>query len=918
MHAPGGSEWRLWDLHIHSPASYCFNGITFRHADGDEKIASIKQIIDNINNSDRAVYAINDYWTFDGYIAIKDQSGSEGTPELTKTLLPGIELRIESASSHRLNIHVLFSEETTHQQLTDFKNRLILRTIERPLSEEAFIELGRALPASSAAKHGFNSADRDDPEALFQLGCKVAEITKKSFQEALDTIPKDKRLVMIPYDCYGGMEEIKWEEQPNEDLYFMRMAEIIETRNQSNVKLFAGLKTDRNQSFIDSFMETIGWPKPCVSGSDGHSIEHFSTWRPETVTKKTWIKADPTFEGLRQIIFEPVERVRIQAENPALSFEKPYFHSIRINSSMELYPASNDRESPTFAQNDQLSLNPNMVCIIGGRGAGKSRLMDYLGRAFGGIGQTAESINYVFKDTFVIQYNKDIQSSEMHNAATRTRLPFVYISQSEVKDRVSHGKVGEELRRMLNIDSSILNPELASQTEDMLNKVRQLEKWLAQKDSEDKLINAPERINAELIGFRSLLESITTEANKEKLERFTQNVKHVTDSKEKIRQLELFLLELSSISERLTTQAERIDAQIPAIDFGIQTNVINEIREEAFSRIEQCNSENEIIKTEFSAIYSGDLSTLLSNAETYKAAIEINESRLREIANNTADLNAAKQSLSRIPDLISEDLIRQKTEIDSKWAVVRSGRQDWSEEQRQLMCKILADRQIALEGTLIFKSHVFFELLKKQINLSYFRPSRDANVESKILEKFPIVDVESFLNFMREELHKVESEEYVIGDLTELFYAGVTRSKYIFVEPKISYRGRPLEKLSIGQRGTVYLCLKLATQVFSQPLIYDQPEDDLDNEFIVSELVDIFRGIKKYRQVILITHNANIVVNADTEQVIVANNDGGNLSYRSGSLENPEINQYVRLILEGGDVAFKNRERRYRKHLPSL
>ena len=108
-----------------------------------------------------------------------------------------------------------------------------------------------------------------------------------------------------------------------------------------------------------------------------------------------------------------------------------------------------------------------------------------------------------------------------------------------------------------------------------------------------------------------------------------------------------------------------------------------------------------------------------------------------------------------------------------------------------------------------------------------------------------------------------------------------------------------------------YLCLKLATQAFTQPLIFDQPEDDLDNEFIIEELVDIFRGIKQFRQVILVSHNANLVVNADADQVIVAKNDAGVLRYTSGSLEDPATNQAVRRILEGGDAAFLKRELRH-------
>ena len=70
-------------------------------------------------------------------------------------------------------------------------------------------------------------------------------------------------------------------------------------------------------------------------------------------------------------------------------------------------------------------------------------------------------------------------------------------------------------------------------------------------------------------------------------------------------------------------------------------------------------------------------------------------------------------------------------------------------------------------------------------------------------------------------------------------------------------------------------------------------------------------NLKKYRQVIIITHNANLVINADAEQVIVAKNDNEKLKYTSGSLENIEINKQICEILEGGKEAFKNRERKY-------
>jgi hypothetical protein len=91
----------------------------------------------------------------------------------------------------------------------------------------------------------------------------------------------------------------------------------------------------------------------------------------------------------------------------------------------------------------------------------------------------------------------------------------------------------------------------------------------------------------------------------------------------------------------------------------------------------------------------------------------------------------------------------------------------------------------------------------------------------------------------------------------------------------------------------------------------DQPEDDLDNEFINEELIQLFTEIKEFRQVIIVSHNANLVVNSDSEQIIIAKNDLGSLNYISGSLENEIINDGICTILEGGAIAFEKRKNKY-------
>ncbi|WP_421708591.1 AAA family ATPase [Algihabitans sp.] len=136
------------------------------------------------------------------------------------------------------------------------------------------------------------------------------------------------------------------------------------------------------------------------------------------------------------------------------------------------------------------------------------------------------------------------------------------------------------------------------------------------------------------------------------------------------------------------------------------------------------------------------------------------------------------------------------------------------------------------------------------------------------------------------------------------------------------YNGVDLEKLSPGTTGIVLLILYLGVDVAdTRPLIVDQPDENLDNESIYELLTAYFKTAKKRRQIILITHNPNLVVNADSEQVLVAaaeprDNGLPHITYESGALENntPEdrgIRQQVCRILEGGSYAFRKRERRY-------
>jgi DNA repair exonuclease SbcCD ATPase subunit len=435
--------------------------------------------------------------------------------------------------------------------------------------------------------------------------------------------------------------------------------------------------------------------------------------------------------------------------------------------------------------------------------------------------------------------------------------------------------------------------------------------WFKQTNEKGEAIYDRASIESQVTRNQSLLDSITTEQNKEKLERFTANVSKISGAKDKTRRLGLLKEEMETFKAGFDLKADVIDPSIPVLEITSQIEAIRLLTEQAAAEITVCEEDNTRIRAAFALVYTGDLSGLLQNAESYRNAIEKLKSSLATIEAKQRELDAAVAQRATIPALIEAEITRQKNAIDAKWRGIQQGQSDWTQEQKDLMKRILADRKITLEGRIIFDQALFLAKLKEVLNLRSFRATADKTIEDRIKETFAITDSPSFLKFMWERLHQTEEEDYVSGDLASLFYDVAQRSAFLRVEPVISYGGRPLERLSVGQKGTVYLCLKLATQAFTQPLIFDQPEDDLDNEFIIEELVEIFRGIKQFRQVILVTHNANLVVNADAEQVVVAENANGVLKYTSGSLEAEVTNKAVRRILEGGDEAFLKRELRY-------
>ena len=154
---------------------------------------------------------------------------------------------------------------------------------------------------------------------------------------------------------------------------------------------------------------------------------------------------------------------------------------------------------------------------------------------------------------------------------------------------------------------------------------------------------------------------------------------------------------------------------------------------------------------------------------------------------------------------------------------------------------------------------------------------------------------------------------------------------WYFFKYNVEDDGDKLESMSPGKRSFILLKILIDLDNSKWPILIDQPEDDLDAKSVSKQLVKYLKEKKKERQIIIVSHNPNLVVGADSEQILVANQWGSNsqnksnkFEYVMGSIENsftkPDeecilyskgIKEHVCDILEGGEEAFKKRQSKY-------
>jgi len=907
-----GSEWRKWDLQIHTPYSHLSNGF------GNDWDNYVKELFKKAIANGVSAIGITDYFTIEGYKKLKTEylekpdklrelfNEAEITAISKILVLPNIEFRLNKfVGQSRINFHVLLSNEIS---LTDIEENF-LHDLEftYEAAPQTADEL-RKLKLTNLEQLGKKLIEehekfKDKPE-LF-IGMMNAVVDDKQICDLLvnkKNIFEGKYLIAIPSD--EDLSNVPWNGQDHlARKLLIQKSNILIAANPNTIQWALGKKHTKPEDFISEFKGL----KACIGGSDAHAFHELFTKNGD---RQVWIKADLTWEGLKEITYEPEERVRIQKENPAFDFEKSIFTEIEITKPIKIFS-----DSQLAFEKCTLPLNQNLVAIIGGRGTGKSILVNYISNGFKHFTQSDDESAFNLQPDFKIKWKRTQTASEdTFSFDMQHDLQYLFISQSEVKEKVkSPISLGIEIRKILELENLSFNLKTDETIQNYLNEFRANESWFEKTDETNNPINRKSFVQSEIQKNKSFLERITTEETKEKLTRYSTNVEKIQKSigdKELLEQLKKSLTDFEITSNLRITE---LNKGIPTVSFKLQIDAINLAISKEDADISQAQNENALIKDEFKD-YKGDLTTLLSSVERFSGTIITLERRLKEIEEKEKQLQVATKNKNKIAGEIKAEYEEQKKKIDDSWSNLLKGKADWNAEQKELMKLIIDQRKIKIEGEYFFDKKKFYELLSSQLDGRVVKGKNDLTVMENI---FGVKNFATFVELLEKNFAKVIADnpsyfpKYTVEAIEKILYDIHSRASYLTVQPKITFDGKPLDKISVGQRGTIYLCLKLATNIFSQTIVFDQPEDDLDNNFIFEDLIRIFKDIKKYRQVIIVTHNANLVVNADAEQVIVASNEDERLSYKAGSLENPDINNEVCHILEGGRIAFQQRKNKY-------
>lgn len=921
---PRGSEWRKWDLHVHAPGTALNDQYV---ATGGDDV--LDEFTDVLAKSDVSVIGITDYFSLENSLACIARF-RERHESSDKLLLPNMEVRLSetvNAQQSEVNAHLLFRPDVSPEQARRFMGAL--KTNRTDSSD-------RALSAIEICDQGLQQS----------VVVSVAQVN----QAFADTFgverPRESMLILVPSRGDGI--------RPAASGALRKHHQAAEIDKWSDAIFGSSADVDFFLNPDRGALEGVPLrPKPVFSASDSHSFDDLHTRLGKTTSgdrpsEITWVKADPTFEGLLQTLVEPSERVRIQATRPDRKEPYQVIRSVRFGGTDE-FP-------------DEILLNPNLVSVIGSRSSGKSALLAYVAHAIDPVdtlaqqraaapdgsgtpgpaaGKTWADVEHIScsvewgdeeagaGQVIYIPQNSLFALSTRPEDITAKIQPVLYRQSPELESH--HHRVTQEVAG--------LNAELRAAVVAWFELDRAIEqssrsrRSLGEKSVVQSSVTALEQQISDLRSSVNLSEADAV-AYGELADRIAsrQTDRHQIESDQAKLSAWLVLDGSSptpsdSISASVTTTPRSHDlppSLRPALE-AVVTSAAEKVRDHLSKSIV---AENERLADRLSQLVTDDRADQTANA----ALIERNAANesLQELTDRlatqralVAEMETADQELdalggqrSKVSADISRLLDARSEEIAT--FVQRFGEvaPALDEMQFEVESGLTSEGIAATSLPMDFRqSNSLFDPVKQELLIDRVRSAAEPFLEQVSSGDLKLKTAQSKEGFAAEALTLTE----------EIRFAAKLQGDRI--------GGFGTSTMTPGKQALFALTLILNESNHRWPLLIDQPEDDLDSRSIYQTIVPYLKERKRERQIIMVSHNANLVVGADSEQVMVANRHGEDrpnrddrtFEYVSGSLEHSHlddenpfvleslgIREHACALLDGGEEAFRKRRDKYR------
>nr|WP_202628964.1 DNA repair protein [Cronobacter malonaticus] len=882
-----GSQWNKWDLHIHSPLTWLANSYDN---------VNIEDYVRTLGAHQLSLIAVTNYFYLrqNELEIIRDEIARQ---RLSITVLANVEFRLDQQNrdDQFINIHILFSEKLSTERINEALSHLPLR-----LTDGGGKNVYCCEKSVGDSGHGVDTIT----VALLDMTSHLNSVLR----------PFQDFLIAVCPNGYGGY-------RPGATGRSAAAATEIDRQGQ----IIFGGAADR-----EFYLQTDRYPgatiKPVFLCSDAHSVAQIGG-------RYTWVKALPTFEGLRQALLEPESRLRIGDDWLTNRTPKAHFSKIEVEGTIF------DGQKIRFRQL-VIPLSQDMVAIIGGRGTGKSLLLDALRSRFAGAATRGSEQRAVNVQNLCVELDK-ANGEKVRFDAYSEGYEYLHVSQGEIKKLCQEpGLISDEIKKMLRLSSHHEADSTGELLTENLSAWRAWREFLTFKNERSEPINTRAFQEALARTAREKIDVLTSTRNKELIEQFRDNSGQQATLTQVKKHASGLQTAIDTSARDLITKIDTVNAAIddgtviPYPDLSLLAAAVGTKLASIDEKATRLAEDNCRIMASFQEQGLGqDIPGLLEKVQEYQLQADRAEEHLGTIDARETQYQQELLQRGELATTFIDSLLAKQAVIDTSYASL-ANKPHLTDDQQALIRNILTD--IRIYGQPHFDVEAFYNGILDHINRGRFRASAEQTSVERLRDVFRVQTISDLHALLSNAPvmalpecpdRKLSIEEFLWRSeyfnsqgpyaLLNFLFNPEHIQQYLSVRAEFEYKGKTVEKLSAGQRGTFYVCLKLATDAFGSPFVFDQPEDDLDNDFIMHNLVPLFRKIKQYRQVIIVTHNANLVVNCDAEQVIIATNDDEVISYRAGALEYGDhdapnsMRRAICDVLEGGRHAFEAREQKY-------